>query len=79
LLIIRGERTNINSSVAARDILKRKTSRFETLVRYFEHLALLRVHPHGFDWYNIEEGRIEVFKGAIEEIATKDVETSRPF
>lgn len=68
LLVVAREATHKDSGVTAGDRFEREPCRLETLVGDFEHLSLLRIQPHGFDWSHAEEGGIKVGQVAIEEV-----------
>lgn len=75
LLVITREATNEDSGVTPGYSIESKSGRFETFVGNFEDFSLLRVKPHSFHRGHIEECGIEIFRSAIEEIASKYVET----
>ena len=79
LLIVTREATNKDSGIASGHSFQGKSGRFEAFVRNFEHLSLLRIQPHRFYGGDIEESRIEVFRRAVEEVASKYIETSGTF
>ena len=76
LLVIASERSDENGCVGPRDIGQGQAPRLQTLIADFQYSSLLWIHPHGFNWGDIEEGWIKILRGPIQEIATGNIETS---